>query len=223
MVAEILSWQTAFEAFGYVMIGWAIISLFLAPFKIVDKDRRAGGWLEDRYVYHEPLLVDVSVWTTSDHDKGKGIIFRDVEPNSRISYVVELDPPVHGRASSYLEHYCGELDNVFGSLYSGNQKAKIGGRGTLELVGKEAVLRVKLDPKTVSVTARTYVTDFWIRRTPVSRAEAKRFDALLKAMTKGEAPSARKKPSDGQASDAEHDAYCSDTQTRQDISEDASR
>ena len=49
-----------------------------------------------------------------------------------------------------------------------------------------------------------------------------RFDALLKAMTKGEAPSARKKPLDGQASDAEHDAYCSDTQTHQGISEDAS-
>ena len=49
-----------------------------------------------------------------------------------------------------------------------------------------------------------------------------RFDALLKAMTKGEAPSARKKPSDGQASDEERDAYCSDTQAHHGISEDAS-
>lgn len=55
------------------------------------------------------------------------------------------------------------------------------------------------------------------------RSSEQRFDDLLKAMTKGEAPSARKKPSDGQASDAERDAYCSDTQTHQDISEDASR
>ena len=49
-----------------------------------------------------------------------------------------------------------------------------------------------------------------------------RFDALLKAMTKGEAPSARKKRSDGQASDTLHDAYHSDTQTHQGILEDTS-
>jgi hypothetical protein len=57
----------------------------------------------------------------------------------------------------------------------------------------------------------------------MNNRDSNRFDALLKAMTKGEAPSARKKPSDGQASDAERDAYCSDTQTLQDTSEDASR
>lgn len=51
-----------------------------------------------------------------------------------------------------------------------------------------------------------------------------KFNSLLDAMVHGEQPSsARKKPSDGQASDAEHDAYCSDTQTHQGISEDASR
>lgn len=47
------------------------------------------------------------------------------------------------------------------------------------------------------------------------------FDRLLAAM----APrvSGRKKPSDGQASDAAHDAYYSDTRTRPDTSKDASR
>ena len=46
-----------------------------------------------------------------------------------------------------------------------------------------------------------------------------RFDRLLEAMFP---PSERKKPSTGQASDAEHDAYCGDIQTRPDTSEDAS-
>lgn len=51
-----------------------------------------------------------------------------------------------------------------------------------------------------------------------------RFDTLLNAMINGGPPSsAKKKPSDGQASDAERVAYCSDTQTRQDTSKDASR
>lgn len=43
-----------------------------------------------------------------------------------------------------------------------------------------------------------------------------RFDTLLAAMLAGEAPSARKKPSGDQASDAADDACCDDTQTRPD-------
>ena len=46
-----------------------------------------------------------------------------------------------------------------------------------------------------------------------------RFDALLAAMLAGEAPSAKKKPSGDQASGAADDAYCDDTQTRQDTSQ----
>jgi hypothetical protein len=49
-----------------------------------------------------------------------------------------------------------------------------------------------------------------------------KFDRLLKAMTEGEAPSVRKKPSADPASDAERDACSSDTQTPQDTSGDAS-
>ena len=50
-----------------------------------------------------------------------------------------------------------------------------------------------------------------------------RFNTLLKAMSEGEAPSERKKPSAGQASGEAPDACSSDTQTRRDTSEDASR
>lgn len=50
-----------------------------------------------------------------------------------------------------------------------------------------------------------------------------RFEALLAAMAKGQAPSEGKKPAADPASDAEGDACCGDTQTRPDTSEDASR
>lgn len=50
-----------------------------------------------------------------------------------------------------------------------------------------------------------------------------RFDALLKAMAEGQAPSAQRKPSNGPVSDAAGDACCDGTQTPRDISEDASR
>ena len=48
-----------------------------------------------------------------------------------------------------------------------------------------------------------------------------RFETLLAAMLAGEAPSARKKPSADQASDAASDACCDDTRTPSDTSEDA--
>lgn len=50
-----------------------------------------------------------------------------------------------------------------------------------------------------------------------------RFDALLDAMAKGEAPSARKKTATGSASGEAPDACSSDTQTPPDTSGDASR
>ena len=47
-----------------------------------------------------------------------------------------------------------------------------------------------------------------------------RFETLLAVMLAGPAPSARKKPSTDQASIAEHDACCDDTQTPPDTSQD---
>lgn len=49
-----------------------------------------------------------------------------------------------------------------------------------------------------------------------------RFDALLKAMSEGEAPSAGKKPSTPPASSQDGDGDCGETQTPPDTSEDAS-
>ena len=50
-----------------------------------------------------------------------------------------------------------------------------------------------------------------------------RFDALLKAMSEGEAPSAGKKPSTPPASSSGDGGDCGETQTPPDTSEDASR
>jgi hypothetical protein len=48
----------------------------------------------------------------------------------------------------------------------------------------------------------------------------KRFDRLLEKMAP---PSERKKPTADPASNAQRDAFCEETQTRQDTSKDASR
>ena len=54
-------------------------------------------------------------------------------------------------------------------------------------------------------------------------SNTERFDALLKAMTKGDAPSAGKRSSVPKASAPGGSGDCDETQTRPDTSEDASR
>jgi hypothetical protein len=164
MANEVAGWQVAIEAFSYVALAWAVLSLILAPFRIVKKDREKGGWNGNDYIYFKPDLVDVSVWTPNEADKGKTIVFRDVEPGSLVAYKVELYPPVQIRASIFMERYCGELDNILGSIITPGGAARLPGHGLIGIVGNKAVLRVKLDPKTVEVTARTYVTQFTVNR-----------------------------------------------------------
>lgn len=158
---QALQWTVGIQAFAIAILAWAAISLIVAPFRVIREDRKHGGWIGTRRLYHEPLLVSVSVWTPADALSGKRVVFSDAERGAFIRYRIELDPPVTGRASAYLERHLGEMDGIFGMMFGANGlPAKAGGGGSIELLGREAVLRVKLDPQTVGVTARVYMTDF---------------------------------------------------------------
>lgn len=166
MLEQANDWGAGVLAFIYVALGWAIYSLVTAPFLVIKEDRKRGSWHGTKRIYHEPLLVGVSVWTDQDADKVALVQFDDAEPNSLTSYVIELDPPVVARASSYLEPSPGLLDGLHSSIKIGGtgpnagQSPKVGGRGSIRLNGVNAYLRVKLDPDTVPVTARVYMTGF---------------------------------------------------------------
>jgi hypothetical protein len=155
-------WAVSVQAFAYAVTGWAIISMICAPFVTIKKDKSKGSWMGRRRIYHEPVLVGVSVFTDQDGDKVATVKFDDAEPNSLVSYVIELDPPVSERASCYLEGAPGQMEGILGSILSAKTglPGKVGGQGSTRIAGMVAYLRVKLDAGTIPVTTRVYMTGF---------------------------------------------------------------
>ena len=154
-------WAVWLQALVVAALVWTAISILYAPLSAIRDDRERGKWIGGRGLYYEPLLVSVSIWTPGDADRCVNVVFDDAEKDAFIRYRIELDPPAAGRVSAYLERQPGELDGIFGSILSPSGKpGKAGGTGSIGMVGREAYLRVKLDPQTVPVTARLFMTDF---------------------------------------------------------------
>ena len=87
------TWATSIEAFVICVLIWAGCSLLSSPLLVIRRDRSNGRWHGSKFVYNEPLIVCVSVWTVSDNGKHVEIDFVDAEPNSLVDYYVELDSP----------------------------------------------------------------------------------------------------------------------------------
>lgn len=163
---EMSGWVIAAQAFGIVLAFWAAVSLIRAPFLVVKKDRAAAAWHERQRIYFKPELVALVPFTCEQRDQVAEIIFDDAEPNSLVSYSIELDPPVAARASSYLEQAPGQLDQIHSAIMFVNRatgqvsESRLGGRGSVTLSGRKAYLRVKLDAETVPVVARVFMHSF---------------------------------------------------------------
>lgn len=154
-------WAISVQAFAIALGVWALVSLVRAPIILIREERERGTWIGRRRLYHQPLLVSVSIWTPEDTDKAVRVVFNDAENGSLVRYKIELDPPLPGRASTYLERHPGEMDNIFSAIrFPSGRPGKVGGSGSVGTVKREAYLRVKTEPQTVPVTARVYVTDF---------------------------------------------------------------
>lgn len=154
------------RAILYAVPLWIFISLIRAFFATRTAAKEKGVWHQNEFVYLNPQLVAVSIFSADDAHKAALVTVDDAEPNSMVSYSIELYPPVQARASFYLERAPGQLDGIFRSIMVINSgggppsPAKQGGRGSVRLSGRKAYLRVKLDPETVQVTARVYIHSF---------------------------------------------------------------
>lgn len=154
MDAEISSWSVAVQAFGYVLIIWAVISTIRAPILIVSKDRERGRWHGRRYVYHSPLLVHTARCKATGEIEMYRFHFTDAEPNSFVYYSVQTDAPASGRVGISVDGVVMMSDVPFGQMPSAGQ---FGIR-----IGKDrgALLRVKMMEGTNSITVRIYCHDF---------------------------------------------------------------
>lgn len=158
---QAFDWAISVQAFGLALVIWALVSAIRAPLIVIREDRERGTWIGNRRLYYQPVLVSVSVWRPEDTDKSVKVVFDDSENGALVRYRIELDPPVPDRASAFLERHPGELDGILSSLLGPSGKpGKAGGSGSIGTVTRVAYLRVKLDPQTVPVTARVYMTDF---------------------------------------------------------------
>lgn len=91
-------WAISVQAFGYALVGWAIISMICAPFVTVKKDRERGKWHGSKFVYHQPLLV-ATIFCSYEHRKQVyDFQVKDAEDESFVYLTVEMDRPVSGVA-----------------------------------------------------------------------------------------------------------------------------
>lgn len=165
VIIEASAWADAMQAAIYVALGWAVICLIRAPLMVASADRAKAAWHGSKFIYYEPVLVGMSVFSVEDANRASQVNFNDAEPGSHIQYSISLDPPVQNRASTYVKKVPGQIsgssNNFHSDLPSGSvSQAKSGSRGSFQPQRVTGFLRVILDPATVQVTARVYMHSF---------------------------------------------------------------
>lgn len=159
-------WAVAVQAFGYALLGWAIISLISAPFIVVRKDRHIGKWDGHRFIYHNRILV---LTKRVEADGGGTTIipfsFPDAEPTSFVSFVVEATPPANERVRFRIFGGEPKIDLSIGPSVPGlfDATARPGAHCGIRLSrNRSATLCVRLEPETVPIVLRVFCYSFFV-------------------------------------------------------------
>jgi hypothetical protein len=167
-------WAVAVQAFGYALMGWAIISLISAPFIVIRKDRLNGKWDGHRFIYHNRILV---LTKRVEADIGNTTIipfsFPDAEPNSFVSFVVEATPPANGRVRFYFFGGTPRSPIAIGPSVPGlfDATARPGAHCGLRLPhNRSATLCVRLELETVPIVLRVFCHSFFVGKDEVGFA-----------------------------------------------------
>jgi hypothetical protein len=163
--SKLNEWIIPVQAFGYVLIAWGLISVAVAPFRVVASDRKSGKWQGHHYVYREPKLVFSGRFEHKDGDtQPVSLDFADAEPGSFVSCKVEADPNVADRVLTFIS---GGRPNHSIAIFRPEPKqvtlfahpgAHIGCRLPQD---KDATMYVRLEPKTVPCVLRVYCIEFF--------------------------------------------------------------
>jgi hypothetical protein len=154
-------WAIGIEAFLLALIGWAALSLLLAPFIVVRHDRRRGRWHGHHFTYREPLLVT----TQRFEEKGgrtqrRRIHFDDAEPNGFAYYTIELIPKAQGRVGVWVTGGSPPADFELDQGWitpSGQQHL-----GTRLPKDRAVTMFARLKPETVPVICRLWCHSFHV-------------------------------------------------------------
>lgn len=159
-------WAVAIEAFGYALLGWAVISTICAPFIVIRNDRQNGKWDAHRFIYHNRVLVLTKRVEANGGDTTIiPVFFPDPEPNSVVSFVVEATPPANERIRFLFFGGVPKREINIGpllpKLFDGTARpgAHCGIRLSPE---RRATLYVRLEPETVSIVLRIFCHSFYV-------------------------------------------------------------
>ena len=152
---QVSGWITGAQALGYVLVGWAFISLVRAPFIVRREERAKGVWRGNNFAYHQPQHVFTRQFFANGLTNTAVVYFPDAEPESFVRYSIEFEPPVANRVSSRMNTHEQQLEDP--TVW------RAGGRGGIRLSARRTShLLVRLQDKTVPVICRVYCHSYSI-------------------------------------------------------------
>jgi hypothetical protein len=156
-VEEAQGWANGFLALLYVSIGWLIVCLVRAPFKILVEERQIGTWFGNLFTFREPYLVaSIRAKATGKAEFHK-IHFQFAAPSAFVYYHIEIE---NERTSRHLFSA-----SVVGEILMMDQlQPGVGLRqgGTRILPDQTANLVIAMKPEMLSQTFRVYCRSFTI-------------------------------------------------------------
>lgn len=154
-------WAIAIEAFAIALIGWAALSLAIAPFIIIRDDRRKGRWHGHHFIYHQPLLVATERFEEEGgRSQRRQIRFDDVEPNGFAYHTIELTPKARGRVGVHVTGGSPADDVELNEGWitpSGEQHL-----GIRVPEDRRATMLARLKPETVPIICRIWCHSFFV-------------------------------------------------------------
>lgn len=148
------NWAIWLKSLGIACVIWATVSLVRAPLIVWANDALKGKWYENRFVFFEPHLVGQFRCRATGQIEMYKFKVPFVEPGAFIYFSLTLDPNVKDRATW----------DFGGTALVGPMPAAQwpGTGGALLPPNRQAIFRLKLEPDTISTTARVYCHSFTI-------------------------------------------------------------
>lgn len=151
-------WAVAIQAFSLALLGWAVLSLVVAPFLAVREDRKLGRWHGSVFVFHEPHLLGTFRAKGDGANEEFTLNLSAVEPDSFIYYSIDFREHLRDRVAAFVAGFAilGS-EAVPGSLFANSSVVN----GT-RIEEKKAKLKVRSIKGTVAFTIRVYCHNFMV-------------------------------------------------------------
>jgi len=155
--SQVSGWIAAAQAFGIVLVGWALLSLARAPFVVRREETAKGLWRDNTFSYHHPQHIFTRQFFERGITNVDVVHFPDAEPNSLVWYSIDYVPPriVVPRISAKLSTGPAELEDMSVLAHGEHGTAQIGD-------AREATLLVCVRDDSTDVVCRVYCHSFTV-------------------------------------------------------------